>query len=308
MIVMDERPELKVRSTNKSELQVDRTDISFYDLDQDKVRVQVTVHNTGEHRSSPTPMRLESAPLGAFVAWQPLGSLMVPALEPGESRELTLDVARPRPAPLGDFNRLPPKSLVTAINSPDQPSRRPRSGFVALLNLLRQQPATPSSDKDVSRNAQLAPDLYELAGRGQPHWAGNINVFVGNCPVERHLARALRVYPGRTNLAMFVVGESSSYDAYAFELVGLARDWRADLYNATNNSTLLPNPVDLPIEETTQWVESNGTLLVMLAAYPPVDCRTGNLEVHVTRRSSGTTAIVEFNLDPAAQGTGCYFV
>src|SRR5678809_1203720 len=117
MIVMDERPELKVRSTNKSELQVDRTDISFYDLDQDKVRVQVTVHNTGEHRSSPTPMRLESAPLGAFVAWQPLGRLMVPALEPGESRKVAMDVARPRPTPLGDFNRVPPKRLVTAINS-----------------------------------------------------------------------------------------------------------------------------------------------------------------------------------------------
>ena len=46
----------------------------------------------------------------------------------------------------------------------------------------------------------------------------------------------------------------------------------------------------------------------MLATHPPVDCPAGNLEVHVTRRSFGKTAIVEFNLDPDAQGVGCYFV
>jgi hypothetical protein len=48
--------------------------------------------------------------------------------------------------------------------------------------------------------------------------------------------------------------------------------------------------------------------MVMLATHPPVNCQAGNLEVHVTRKSSGKTAIVEFDLDPSAQGTGCYFV
>jgi hypothetical protein len=75
----------------------------------------------------------------------------------------------------------------------------------------------------------------------------------------------------------------------------------------THSRSLVVDPADVPIEET-QWVESNGGLMVMLATRPPVDCQTGDLEVHVTRRSCRKTAIVEFNLDPSAQGTGCYFV
>jgi hypothetical protein len=132
-------------------------------------------------------------------------------------------------------------------------------------------------------------------------------VFIGRKPVERHLAQALRIYPGRTNMAMFVVGEPGTCDAYSFELRGLAPDWNTAVYEATNHKNLLVNPLDVPIEET-QWVTSNGGMMVMLATRPPADCKMGNLEVQVTQRSSGKTAIVEFNLDPAAKGSGCYFV
>jgi hypothetical protein len=250
-------------------------------------------------------MRLESAPLGAFVRWQPLTQLLVPALEPGESRDLSTEVARPHPAPLGDFNRVPPKMLFTAVNSPDQPSPS-SSGVVAMLNLFRRGQTGRFTGRDTARRASLAPDLWDLLGRGQPHWAGNINVFVGIHPVERHLARALRVYPGRTNLAMFLVGSPGRRDAFAFELVGLTPDWRAALYDMSNHRSLLVDPSDVPIKET-QWVESDGGLVVMLAAHPPAGCSTGNVEVRVTRRTCRKKAIVEFNLDPAAQGTGCYF-
>jgi hypothetical protein len=113
----------------EAELSVERTDITFRDVAGDKVRIQVTVRNTGLGRSQPTPMRLESAPLGAFVSWQPLARLQVPALEPGESRTLSIDVARPRPTPLGDFNRVPPKKLLTSVNAPgnapEQPATQP---------------------------------------------------------------------------------------------------------------------------------------------------------------------------------------
>jgi hypothetical protein len=67
----------------------------------------------------------------------------------------------------------------------------------------------------------------DMVGQEQPHWAGNINVFVGGKAVERHVAKALRVYPGRMNMAMFIVGSFGKADAYSFELVGLAPDWLA---------------------------------------------------------------------------------
>jgi hypothetical protein len=307
MIVIEEKPELNLRSEYEAELIVERADISFHDLAANRVRIQVTVHNTGAHDSLPTPLTLESAPLGAFVPWQPLARLVVPALEPGESYELSTEAVRPRPAPLGNFDRVPPKKLLTALNSPDRPSARSGSGFALMLNLFRKEPTARPAGRDLAGNATLAPDLWDLLGRGQAHWAGNINVFIGSHPVERHLARALRVYPGRTNLAMFLVGSPARPDAYSFELLGLARDWNAGLYDMRNNGSLLVDSSDVPIGEG-QWVDSRGGLVILLATQPPPNCEAGNLEVHVTRRSCGTTAVVEFNLDPAAQGTGCYFV
>ena len=95
MILMEERQELDVRSEQRTGLRVKRTDISFLDLAGDRVRIQVRVHNTGAHGSPPTPMRIESAPLGAFVSWRPLTRLLVPALEPGESTTLSTEVTRP---------------------------------------------------------------------------------------------------------------------------------------------------------------------------------------------------------------------
>jgi hypothetical protein len=234
--------------------------------------------------------------------------LLVPALEPGESRELSTEVKRPRPEALGDFDRIPPRRLLTALDSGDEPSPpQPGARFLGLRNLLRDPRTNDRSAKDLARHPSLAPDLWDLLRRGQQHWAGNINVFIGQHPIERHLAQALRIYPGRTNLAMFVVGGPQKPDAYSFELAVVAPDWKAALYDATNNTQLVGRPLGDAIEET-RWVESGSNLLVILAAQPPADCAAGNLEVHVTRRSCQTTAVVEFDLDPAAQGAGCYFI
>jgi len=311
MIVMERTPEGNViHSEFEAELSVERTDIAFHDVPGDKVRIQVTVRNLGSTRSEPTPMRLESAPFGAFVSWTPLARMQVPALEPGESRTLSIDVARPRPTPLGDFNRVPPKKLLTAVNAPgnapEQSAAQPGTRVAAMLNLLLRR-RTGLAKRALTGRTSLAPDLWDMVGRSQPHWAGNINVFIGREPVERHMAQALRIYPGRTNMAMFLVGERGKWDAFAFELIGLKPDWKATLYDATTNKTLVTNPADIPIEEM-QWVESNAGLMVMLATQPPADCKTGSLEVHVTRRSCGKTALVEFSMDSAAKGPGCYFL
>src|SRR5690349_4301303 len=106
MVMLEKRPQIGARSTAKAELRLDRTDISFHDSTKDKVRIEITLHNESAHRSTPTLMTIESAPFGAFVPWKPLAKIIVPAMEPGESRELRTEVARPRPLPLGDFSNL----------------------------------------------------------------------------------------------------------------------------------------------------------------------------------------------------------
>jgi hypothetical protein len=308
MTVTDNELERDVRSSHEAELVVDRTDISFEDLDGETVRIRVKIRNESGCPSKPTFMRLESAPFGAFVPWQPLAVLPVPSIEPGASRELSIDVKRPHPAPLGNFDRIPPTVLLAAVSSPDAPSPR-KSGFRVMPNLLRRQDAGhfPGWVSAITKKC-LPPDLWELVGRGQPHWAGNINVFIGAREVERHRTTALRVHAGRPNLAMFFVGDRGRRDAYAFDFVGLEPGWDASLHNATGARTLSLGASEKPIQET-RWVEApEGHMVIVMIIHPPAGCQEGNVEVHVTRRSSEKTAVVEFNLDPNSKGPGCYCV
>lgn len=306
MIVLERKPELDIRTDCEAGLVVEPQDISFEDLTENTVAIRVKIRNDGSRRSEPTMMRLESAPLGAFVPWKPLAELPVSALEPGEERELSTEATRPRPKPLGSFDRVPPRTLLAAVSaSPDEAAPQPAAGMAAMLALFRRRETSRAKNRSTNgETSLLAPDLWDLLGRDQPHWAGNINVFIGLKAVERHFAKSLRIYSGRPNLAMFDVGGGRS-DAYAFEIAGLAADWQAALYDMTNAKSLVIGRSDTPVRER-QWVESAGMLLMMLAIRPPVVCEDGNLAVHVTQRSQGKTAVVEFNLDPAAQGPGCY--
>ena len=304
MVVMEKRPELKVDSGCEAELRVEPGDISFHDVTGGNVRIQVKVRNAGAGRSEPTTMVLESAPLGAFVPWRPLAQLPVPALEPGESHIVSTEARRPTPLTLGAFDRVPPRTLLTAVNAPDQSAPNVTRGW--LSNLLRRQP-TQSPDEATRETPSLASDLWDLLENPQPYWAGNLNVFVGGRAVERHLAQALRIYPGRINYAMFVVGSPGKREEFAFELVGLEPDWEAALYELTPGQTLLPGPSDTPLTAR-EWVTSNGGLVVILNTRPPIICDVGKLAVQVTRKGSGERAVVEFDLDPAAKGSGCYLV
>jgi hypothetical protein len=308
MTVLEKAVEPYVRSNHSARLTVDPADITFDDLTRDTVMIRVTIRNEGESRSSPTSVRLESAPFGGFVPWRPLAILSVPALKPGESRELSVTATRSHPVPLGNFDRVPPMSIVTALGaSADQPSPQPGRRFAALLDLIRRLGASRSANPaTTAREAMLPPDLWEWFGREQQHWAGNINVFVGKRPVERHVAKALRIYSGRTNLAMFVVGGTGQRDAYSFDLVGSPSDWKAALHDVTAAKTLVVSSSGKLVQER-QWVQSVGDMMVvMLVVRPPMICEEGKLQVHVTRQSCRKTAVVEFDLDPTAQGAGCY--
>jgi hypothetical protein len=62
-----------------------------------------------------------------------------------------------------------------------------------------------------------------------------------------------------------------------------------------------------PVAED-EWVPVRGQRVFTLALRPPADCEARSVEVHVTQRSTGQTAVVEFSLDPTAAGPGCYTV
>src|SRR5262249_53593613 len=125
--------------------------------------------------------------------------------------------------------------------------------------------------------------------------------------VERHLAKALRVYPGRLNMAWFFVG-SGSRDSYSFRLEGLSHDWDAMLFDMTSHQSLVMNVDERAGIALGQWIESTGTRVMLLALLPPKDCQAGTVAVRVTQQSTGRTAEVEFSLDAAAAGRGCYVV
>lgn len=291
----------------QAKLVVNRDDIWFQDIDRDLVAIRVVVRNQGEQDSLPTDLVIEAAPLGAFVASSPLVRLPVPAIEAGDSLELSAQAVRPRVQPLGDPQEVAPQSLLEALLAPSPSQDPPRRGWAArvatgLLPGGRRRAGAP-------RNVEaptLPPDPLELLGRRNQYWAGNLNVFVGRSAVERHVAQALRIYPGRTNLAMFVVGTTP--DAHAFELRGNGIAWQPAIFDCTSWSCLASGRRAAGAAPLSQWVPTHGSHLFLLAVEPPAGCEQGELEVHVTQRSSGKKAVVEFSFDPRAAGPGCYTV
>lgn len=272
-------------------LHVERTSIRFHDAAPGRVRIAVDVENRGAVRSAPTNLRLESAPLGAFLPWRPLATLAVPAIAPGGKATIALETPRPRPRRMADSGGRVPSAPMTATDPAPAGKQTFRLGlFDALLGVFRKSPATPLSE-----------DPFDLLGRSQPHWAGNINVWIGRRAVERHAAPRLRVYPGRVNVAAFCVGDRR--DRYAFRVERPAADWSVDLsaMRCTSRVEWTEDPWEAP-----RWLELRDTTCVLCCVRPPVDCEAGALEVHVTQRSSGQTAVVELDLDPGAAGPGCY--
>jgi hypothetical protein len=270
-------------------LVVERDDIVFGDGAPGMVDIAITVRNDGDEWSAPTEAEISAAPLGAFVAWQPLATVTVPALAPGDSTVLHLQARRPKTAPLGPPDRVPPRRLLTALANDDpSPGRRSR--------LRRQDAANPLT---------LPRDVFGMLWEENPYWAGNLNIFVGRTSVERHLAQALRVYPERVNLAMFVVG--SGRDSYKFVLEGAAAAWDAKLYDTTESPFIGLSKDNKPLAQN-RWVKVRHCSLVFLAMRPPRGATEAKLDVHVTQRSTGESAVVEFSLDADAVGAGCYVV
>ena len=295
-----------------ADLVVQRTDINFSNIAPGRVRISIKVTNCGKTRSQPTPMLLQAAPLGTFLPWSNLTALLVPSIEPGESIEVATEVSTPPTKPLGEFSRVPPQKLLTAIGSEDEPeprlyqqsARQPQQQIVtAWRDFFGRLFGKKSNEQPLPT---LPDDPHELLMRPNIHWAGNINILIGQQAVERHLAQSLRIYPGRTNLALFFVGHGR--DEYQFELTGSGAAWEAVLFGCNS----LPNfvaarSVGQPIPRS-KWVPLDGRHMILLALCPPASCAAGSVNIHVRQRSTNRDAIVEFSLDPNAAGAGCYTV
>lgn len=285
-----------------ADLTLERHDISFHCPKPGQVVIEATLANRGELSSVSTIVRFQSAPLGAFVDGRPLAEVFVPAVAPGERRRIAFSVERPRLMTLGDPANIPPGRLLTALGMGEPEPSGDRQ--------LLEPSASDSSQATIGlQTGTLTPDIFELLGRDNPHWAGNLNVFIAQRAVERHLARALRIHPGRTNLAFFIVG--SGRDAYCFELRGAGAGWESALYDSTampRGTTLLASANPAAAVEEGKWIEVERQSFMLLAIRPPRACEAGKVDVHVTQRSTGRTAVVEFDLDPSAAGPGCFVV
>jgi hypothetical protein len=278
------REELAPEARGQALLAVRRQDIEFRDIASGRVEIAVTVTNAAPSRSRMDTAVLTAAPFGAFVPWRPLAVLTVPPLDPGESVVLTTEARRLMPAPLGPPGSVPPDRVLKAL----LPEGDEQTSRVALPGSRRTLPVSP----------------FDLVSGGETYWAGNLNVFIGGKSVERHQAKALRIMPEKTNLAMFVLGSGS--DFYRFDLTGLEPRWEAALYgDALAAWAGRRKGTEIELGE---WISFNRTSILMLALRPPSGCREGAVEVHVTRRSTGESAVVEFTFDPRACGPGCYVV
>jgi len=274
---------------------VQRTGIRFHNVDPEHVAIEIEVENRGPATSEPASLRLEAAPFGAFVRWRPLATLVVPPIPPRRTQVLRIVVQQPRPQPLGSFSGLLPPALRTASGL--EPERRRAIGgqLAHLQAMLRARGAISA------RSTALPPDLLDLLDGAGPHWAGNLNVWIGSEPVERHRAPRLRIYPGHANLAAFCVGDRP--DRYAFRVKCAAAEWGLALYDVASGASI---ECSREPREEPRWHAVPGLSYVLLVLRPPRDCARGEALVHVTQCSSEKTAVVEFDLDPSAAGPGCY--
>ena len=143
------------------------------------------------------------------------------------------------------------------------------------------------------------------------HWIGNINVLIGDADVERHMAQALRIYPGFANRCVFFLGDKTG-ESYSFELKGPGAEWVTKLsrleepwgFRCFSGGYAGPWQQIQPGD----WlgVEPNGQIGVEIS--PPEDATEGGLSIEVCRKSDKRGAVVEFDFSESAAGTGCYTV
>ena len=292
---------------NRNTLEVQRRDIVFYNVSLDRVRIEITLRNTGAEASQETQAYVSAAPFGAFVPWEPLLVLPVPVLLPGEAVMLGADAQPSRPGRPRVPGRKRPRRRRTGVDAAE-PEKRGGPSAVQIIQqawegvfskVLR---TVEEGDAGVFRLPVLPADPNARPEQLDAVWAGNLSVFVDSHSVEVHCAPRLGVCPERLNVVQFYVG--SGDDAYAFDVAGEAADWNVELRDAPIEDLLMDGSEPrLPLG---QWIESRTRRDVCLVTKPPRSCTASRLEVHVRQRSSGREAVVEFRFAPESSGVRCY--
>ena len=277
--------------TTRERLFVAREGIEFWTTSDGRVRLEIRVTNIGSAPSRPTALRLEAAAFGAFLPWRPMANLRVPVVPPGG--HVVVSTSFERPPHVADFaqppwNRL--RTLLTAAGAGDAPGPEHRRPVDA--------PATLQTS--ILRRAASRLPVDELAGLLGPrtHWAGNFNVLVGKTATERHMARAVRIVPGRRNVAILALGACSERFEFSFRGAGAA--WDPALYDVAGGRQLVADGATVH--------RFHGNSMLFLTVQPPEDAVLGRLEVLVRRLSPEAVAVVEFDLDARAEGPGCYTI
>lgn len=306
-----------------AELGLRRQGIRFWNVAPDLVRIEVELENHGGTKSEPTTIHLQAAPFGAFVPWKPLTDVAVPSIEPGAKVVVSTEAKVRRESPIGDLSALVPRQVLTANGN--EPPRRlvsrllprairraiglgvgRRDELAAAGELLAQDEAMGRVMSNImtrTGSEELPPDLNQLLGRECPHWAGNIDVLVGLNAVERHMAKALRVYPGRANVALFMLGGGAR--RYSMRIAGDVEDFGHALYDPLGGTSLHEKNGTylLDLSSKRPWAR-----MILYVCRPPEGYERGSVEVHVQRQPGGDQAVVEFSLAADALGTGCYAV
>jgi hypothetical protein len=317
-------PGARSRSTTVNEkaedcltnLYVGREDIQFYNVAPDRLRIEVMVHNRGYSLSGPVAIQLQFAAFGAFVPWTPLQKLKVPQIKAGQSKLVSTD-ARIRPdgtlVALDGSSKSVDPAFLAAAQRPTFPSNLmglpSDDGIQSTQNAIN-LPASLFLGANQGNQVQSL-DMNLHRGRSV-HWVGNINVLIGNVDVERHAARAFRIYPGLSNRSVFFLGDKIG-ESYSFQMSDEGTEWPTKLIRIENRCWGFMNFAQGEDSQGEQiqpndWKRVDPIGLIGVDIRPPEYVKEGGLGIEVCRKSDGRTAVVEFDFSETALGSGCYTV
>ena len=324
-------------------LLVEREDICFFNVAADRLRIEVKVQNGSDTASNPEPMMLQFAAFGAFVPWTPLQLLQVPRIRPGGSALVSTEVVICEDGTLlaedGGAYSEDRKRYQDALRTiQDDEQLKTMSAWQVVARKVRNQLAENRGLGHGSRDTSL-PEVEELFGleptempRGDLHqgrsvyWVGNINVLMGGIDVERHEARAFRIYPGKINRSWFFLGGHPRCST-SFEILGAAEGWSTRLYDSHHFSSLSPREFREQVKwseglemetypgeliEPGKWARQGLNPMIAVEICPPEDATSGALAIQVLQQSpcggKVREAVVEFDFSESAVGPGCHTV